>query len=521
MMKKYLLLLTSGLLATSLLAQIRTPSAQLGYGYSNDAGQPLTTNCLNQGTPTLSGSNVGLVEASKQYDMNDVSQQLNFSTALHVNIGLFSLGNTSDFFHYIENDQLTETFIYRARFEFKDVDAQPQQSILGKYLNTDGLAQWKAGPSTFRNACGDSYVAQMHNGAYLYVVYQFHFLTQIDREKFDDVFSASYATLGDLTAKYQQEENSLHLQGTIHIMAYQFGGDPTQLSSIFKSTFPWQPSPLSQCSLSDLKACDTITSNIANYAAVAFPAQIAKPYGDRIPTGAGITGNETNNYDHLNPAYQTSSTLTPLILQDRDALGSKLNDYYSHIQRANFIKTQIDYPFIFDAYQEQLNNYISNLQSNITLVQAAGQSCFDTPETCDSTYQLTLNKLAPDNVANLTLPDEFAITSTYTAGGAVQKIFAAQPSQPSDKTDPTPPSVESMLGIDIATPGNHYKATTQFVGAQVFISIYQADTGQPIESYTGNATGNGGYTGSITAPGGATLGTWSGQFTQSSTTRIN
>lgn len=519
-MKKFILFLATSLLVTSLVAHISVPSAQLGYGFSSDAGQPLTTNCLNLNKPTLSGSNVGLVEASKQYDLNDLAQQLNISANLHVNIGLFSLSNTADFYHYIENDSLSETFIYRARFQFKDMDAQPQKSVFGKYLNSDGLAQWKAGPAIFRNACGDSYVAQMHSGAYLYVIYQFKFLTQIDREKFDDVFSASYATLGDLTAEFQKEENSLHLQGVVHIMAYQFGGDPTQLSSIFRSTFPWQPSPISRCSLSDLKACDQITTNITRYAYTTFPSQISKPYGDGVPTGAGVTGSEINNYANLNPTYLTNSILTPLITQDRDDLGSRLNNYSSHIQRANFIKTQLNYPFIFDNYLNQLNNYTSTLQSNISLVQSAGTSCFNTPNACDNTYHSTLNKLAPDNVSALTVPDQFTITSSYSSGGSVQKLYAAQPQSDDSEVKSAPPSLENMLGIDIASPGNHYKATAQFVGAQVFISVYQADTGQPVETYTGNATGNGNYLGTITSPAGATVGTWTGQFIQSSSTKI-
>lgn len=67
------------------------PSAILGYGYSQDNGQSLLTDCLNLGTPTYSGKNEGRIDYSQLYNYNNVKHQLNWSVGLDVGVGLFSI----------------------------------------------------------------------------------------------------------------------------------------------------------------------------------------------------------------------------------------------------------------------------------------------------------------------------------------------------------------------------------------------------------------------------------------------
>ena len=126
------------------LSGVSTPSAILGYGYSHDNGQPTLTDCLNLGVPIYSGKNEGRVDYSQFYNYNDVKQQLRWSIGLDVGVGLFSVDATASFMHYIENDNLSESLIYRTFMKYKDKNAVPKV-INGTYLNKDGRRQWRAG----------------------------------------------------------------------------------------------------------------------------------------------------------------------------------------------------------------------------------------------------------------------------------------------------------------------------------------------------------------------------------------
>jgi hypothetical protein len=69
---------------------------------------------------TYSGSSTGIVDLSKHYDLTTVKEQLNIEADLHVKIGMFSGDDRADFMHYLENDDYSESLIYRTSLTFKD-----------------------------------------------------------------------------------------------------------------------------------------------------------------------------------------------------------------------------------------------------------------------------------------------------------------------------------------------------------------------------------------------------------------
>lgn len=495
----------------SLFSTINIPSAQLGGGYSSDNGQPIALICLNKGTIEYSGSNTGLVELTKLYDLNTVMQQLNIEADAHVKIGMFSGDDRADFLHYLENDELSESLIYRTSLSFKDSNYHLPSS--GPILNPIYQPLINDGQK-FRSVCGDSYVSQMHYGAYLYIVYQLHFLKQEDREKFDDTFSASFSDFGSFTASMQQQMDKLNIAGNLHIFALQAGGDPQYLSDIFKSPTPSVPSPISQCSFDDLKACDEVTTAIMNYVTTtdpnSFPNQLKLQPGDIVPQNAAATGLELIDYSDILPV-QDHSELTPDIIAARDALGVELTQIQNELQRAQYLLTAFQVPYVYDSYLADLNSQISNLQNNEIIIQEAGRTCFNDLSSCLTAKQQAESDLLPIDKSVLTPPESISVTVTDNQGNILnQQLFVAI-----DKS----PNPESFLGVEIspALGNNQTKVAIEISEPNIVMVQRDPNTGAALTRLDGGDIGKHQYRGTITTFSSGEVDNWIGTINLSNT----
>lgn len=516
MKNKLLLSLSLILFISTQVYALGVPSPQLGYGYSTDNNQSTQEVCLHLAAPTYSNSNTGLVELNKLYDLNEMKQQLDFKADTHFTIGFFEASAAADFMHYMENDNLSESLIYRTTYSFKDMSAAPK-AIFGSFLDKTGSDQWKAGPQQFRTACGDSYVSQMHTGAYLYIVYQFDFSNAIDKQNFDATFGASYASLGQFSAELKKQSSSLHIHGAMHVMAYQTGGDPTQLGTIFKAPFPWQPSPISLCSFSNLQACSQLMDGIINYVSnpkTGFPSQLQKMSpGNKIPDLAAVTGIETADYSHLDPKLVTQSIITPAITTARDNLGTYLDTTTTHLQRAEYIQGIINYPFIYDDYKAELSSYIDTLKTNQENLQTGGMSCFNTPQTCVATSESTIRSLNPDDGKALTMPQRFEISQTI-AGNTSQLLMAEAPTSP-------PAGQQLFYGTQTApTQTGEYDVSLSNDGSTIYMILRDHTTQAIIASYQGQFMGGTSYQGTFTLTAGGS-GTWTGSLIKPTSYTVN
>ena len=155
--------------------------------------------------------------------------------------------------------------------------------------------QWAKSPADFRQTCGDTYINAIHHGATLYVALQLHFNKKIDKTAFDEKFGVSFYNLIGFSAEIKKSLTTIHSKGNIHVMAYQLGGDPTQLSKLFGSgeSPTIDPSPITQCSFDNMKSCNALLGNVLKYITTTYPAQLKLPADGSVPGLAAETGFET------------------------------------------------------------------------------------------------------------------------------------------------------------------------------------------------------------------------------------
>lgn len=479
------------------------PSPLLGGAYSTEGGHPIPQICLD-GELDYAGDNRGIMDLSKQDDFDSFKDSLNFTSKAHAAIGLFTADVRFDFFKYLEDDEFSETLIYKTTFQFRDSTfTKPKLNAYGKqFTNVD----------TFRAACGDSYVAQIHHGASLYIALQFHFTSHTDQTKFKAAFSGSYADLAKFSAELQSQIDKLHISGNIHILALQEGGSPQYLGTIFKGGDATTPSPISQCSLSNLTACNQVITGIVKYISSTenngFPGQLViDPKDPKYPTNASITGVETLKYSDAIP-FDPTRAVPPEVIQARDDLAELYLKTNRQIQRVNYLQTQINYPFVYDLYQDKLSTNLTILQNNLSLLQYAGQLCFNynQPQDCLLKKETTINLLKPVDESVLSLPDSFLINEKNTVGVQINNLFVA-----------TDPLQGAFRGIDVPYKDAKYDVEAVFEFNKVKMTKFEhlgiGEAPHKIADYEGATQGDGNFTGTVAYAGGGT-GTWSGHLTQ-------
>ncbi len=496
-------------------SKLKVPSPQLGGGYSTDNSQSVMNICLNKGPVTTSGANTGTIDLATEYDLSDVENQLNFSANGHVGIGLFSASASFDFMHYLESDNLSESLIYRTTDQFMDTNYNTPSDPSTPILNAVGTQHWNNGPDDFRTYCGDSYVAQMHNGGSLYVALQFSFTSNTDKQKFDASFGGSYANFANFNAQFQQEIDKLNVHGQIHVVGLQIGGMPQYIGAIFGTTDPTKPSPITQCSLSDVTACQQLMTAVVAYLEPGDghspQAHYPDQFGDnpsQAPINTAETGIETKDYNAIVPVH-SNSNLTPAIVAMRDQLGTTFETQNAYAQRASYIMNIINIPYAYDAYRSKLQGLANNLDQNTQNLQIAGATCFNNLSSCLKGGQSVLNGLLPVDPTILNLPDTFLVTTTDGNGIQHQQTFVA--------VDESQPIDEIFQGAETSPNSETFDLSVAFDTDTGNVSIQQLDhtTQQLVGNFDGNFQGNNQYTGTIQYADGS-AGTWTGTFVPAS-----
>lgn len=492
------------LLSTAPLSYaLSTPSPQLGGGYSHDQSQPLPIMCLNNGPITYSGNNSGITESEIRYSLEDVKKQLDLMLEMHVDLGIFDASSKTEFAQYMQDDNLSLSLIYRTNLLFKDSNYNLPSS--GEVLNHTGK-QWLNDPDSFRAYCGDGYVAQMHHGAYLYVVFQMNFTREEDKKRFEEKLSGSFMGIGDFNAALKTQSSKLGVDGNIHIIAYQVGGYPQRLAQIFNSDDFNHPSTLSRCALTDITNCMSVMSGVIKYITTDFPNQVKIDDNYPVPQMAAETGVETNDYQAIIPK-NGDSLLTPEIIDARDKLGQLLTEQQAYHQRAEYLKTLIHYPYIYDQTQIKLNQLSSDTAFNISLLKSTGRSCFNNVKSCLKNTNYTEEHLKKIDQNAVVLPNRFEIQELSDEGREInQQLFVD-----SQKGNPI---YQKLRGVQTSpTISGNYDIDLSFQEAEVYLTKRDHLNHKIIAQYQGALMEEGVYAGRVNYSGSQSSVRWQGKFT--------
>ena len=279
-------------------------------------------------------------------------------------------------------------------------------------------------PDLFRYYCGNKYVNQINWGASLYVAVKFNFHSVADKQTFDEAASASYGNIGSLSESLSKVIDKIDKNGSISVVAYQMGGDPTKLGKILGGK--GDDAPIVACSFDHLDSCDQLLNNVITYAISDtgdnFPTQVTVGSPD-IPVSAAPTGKVTDDYAGLAIFNGAASQLSPDIIAARKRLAGQLTQTNKNINRANYLINFSDYL----PYKEKVQNELAKLIQNKPVLEQAGYICFDQLDNCLQAEKDANNQLQPIDQDILNGPTQkIYLNQTFAINGhtSASTIFA-------------------------------------------------------------------------------------------------
>lgn len=343
----------------------------IGQGWSSDNDSPVAK-CLigaidHVGTPS------GSLTLDTRYSYHDVLKQMNLSVDGRVSLLGFSLNANAKYANMLRDTALSSSFIYQAsvllknrQFEVPN-DRNPLTWIGQQYFNH---------PVKFRKFCGDQFITQQKIGGSLYVAIKFYFHNMEKKKSFDQFAKASFGNFISIEQNLSKLSKDIKQDGSVSVIAFQIGGDPTKLGQILGSPDGKTASVLT-CHLNNVSACEATMGQVLNYASQNSRGNFPNQFNDANPNhaiGPGVIENELQDYGVVIPIEHSPSLVTPDIRNARKKLSSL---YEKAIGIDNTLENLQQHPWPLS------QNYISIInkdkvvsEKNLSKIREAGKTCY-------------------------------------------------------------------------------------------------------------------------------------------------
>lgn len=370
------------------------PIPSLNEGYSDDMQIPVGLSCLADGPIKFDGGTKSIVNLGKEYSFDDIQKALNVNVSADGSIGMFSAGTDINYANYIKNTDYSESFNYLEQILLPTKEFQPAGFGVNA-LNDFGKMAYAAGPDQFRISCGNRFYQAETLGANLFVSLKMVFNSAYDKSNFDMSVSGNIGDFFSASSNIQKTVQEKHINGTLEVLAYQDGGDPTQLPKIF--TKCGDSYCVTSCTLDNLVACQNTINGVITYAQNNFPPQIG--YQDGQVTGTANPLSYTlNDYVRYGITNVGKSVLTPEILAARQYLGGLYQDTLRNMTIINHMLDSKITPSILKTYSDQLKVLSQNLGDNAALLDDSNNgaiACYLQPTSCVAIRQQIDSELKP------------------------------------------------------------------------------------------------------------------------------
>ncbi len=192
----------------------------LGQG-RNVVTEELRGDCVRSATTV----NIPLQEASLRFDSSllkeEASEMLGYSVDAKARYKLVSGNARAKFSRSLTNNSLSVGMFYVADYRM-GIERLDQGNL--QWLVQPGSADWL-------NRCGDHFLHQRERGGQLYLLYRIDFSSTAARQDFEGSVGVSFPA-GDVNANITRQSSRFVNRASVHVEAFQVGGDVTRLSSI-------------------------------------------------------------------------------------------------------------------------------------------------------------------------------------------------------------------------------------------------------------------------------------------------
>ncbi|WP_394844785.1 hypothetical protein LZC95_48035 [Pendulispora brunnea] len=222
---------------------------------------------------------------------------------------------------------------------------QGKSAVLVNGVPTQAALDAKAeGAEAVKQACGTEFVSEVQLGAGLWVNVGVDYLDRSAMDAFRRSLEAKVRAGFESGEAFHLEEPGSAKSAHVTISAYQLGGDPKKLGSMFAQSqcqtgdnVPADSSGVAKkciatttCSLSAPQDCNDALARVRGYAYTSFPKQIENlSYDIHAPTGAAVLAYVTRSYreaGYSNIVDEESPVTPPGVASARVQLHQRLRD---------------------------------------------------------------------------------------------------------------------------------------------------------------------------------------------------
>ena len=346
-----------------------TDGIQPGTGYSHDTLAIAPVACYAPLTVTRSGQS-STVNFSLRQDVSQIADSFGVTANFSGAVGIFGADGLIRYLNELKENNYSIGLNYSE--EISDSVNSSYSYVTDTILNDTGKAIYANGQNPlFRLFCGDTLITGYDEGAGLIMSMKISFSDKSQKEIFASHIGAGITSFLNAAGDASSIAAQYHLTGQISILAYQLGGDPSQLAKMLGSS-------VVTCSLASVDDCKLTAKDLIDYATNIFPTQIVQQNGvwlsSLAPIGAIKTDFQVSDFGMLlAPNYAT-----PDVLAARSSLADKFNHnkYYADnlYSILNSYKVPLD-----PSYQAQVTGLNNTVQKNLKLFSATpnGSSALD------------------------------------------------------------------------------------------------------------------------------------------------
>ncbi len=353
---------------------------------------------------------------TKMTSNSSIEQSLGISASAKGSYGLFSGSLSAKFTRDTRSTAQSISTVYTNRSHIDTIGLDKTRAFGPISTMTPGSAQWLLN-------CGDFYLKDIQRGGEIFVLSKMDFATESEKSAFQASAAATYATA---SADVQASKSSKSFAGraTIHLEAYQRGGEVQRLGTAFSGTTGGTEALAAiNCSFDNLQACTDFLSGAMKYASGGgvndFPANVK-----RAPAHLGYTLERW--IDLAGFSGSTSSTLPSTVTTARNSLYTRLKSELEVRSRIDAL-TKSNYFGGSSTFVTTVQKADTQSTKNADAITAAAAKCFDSLSPTPTSAQITActNAVALSGTGSLTAAGYVSIPlsslatplKTYSARG--------------------------------------------------------------------------------------------------------
>lgn len=366
--------------------------AVVGQAIDSDRERVKVLNAF-KGTDVSVGGSSATLGASLVRNYEQIYEKTSLKKGGNFGIGPFKFGRSREYVTEVTKKKYAATFF--VTFEVNLPNGKWNVDSSGGSPLTPYAQSLLSNPCQFKQVFGDSFIFQTQRGARVYVAINIAFSSQENLNSFTSSTDAGFSVnisqqlisaicsacsvagsftipAFNLSAAFSNASgnlsSSVKRDGTISLIAMQFGGDATRLPQILGTN---GDVALMACSLDNLGACDTAFSNVLAYLATTA-------FADGIRNYPEIIGYLQRNYWEVDPSIQLINEVTPAVTQARNRLAENLLMREQDLRAINSTLATTLMP----GHRQQLTELKAELEQDVEDLITAGFTCFSDVMNC-------------------------------------------------------------------------------------------------------------------------------------------